>query len=199
MKSCIFVTIRQYQVPVVQKVDCAIHQINLYPLGRAVGFPNNYPLDSDLSGAGCKENHFKAFLFGKLKLAFTSLNIISTTPKNFLTFCLAELISQFFCYSNSSKTITCLSGKLKTEFTSLIAKSTSLWLSDTTLSARCWWIALCSFWTTGTRCNFTLVLVFAFQDYVNCIVKILTDLLLSSSVCCEVYEGSSDMYDETGR
>ena len=38
-----------------------------------------------------------------------------------------------------------------------------------------------------------------FQDYVNCIVKILTDLLLSSSVCCEVYEGSSDMYDETGR
>ena len=85
MKSCIFVTIRQYQVPVVQKVDCAIHQINLYPLGRAVGFPNNYPLDSDLSGAGCKENHFKAFLFGKLKLAFTSLNIISTTPKNFLT------------------------------------------------------------------------------------------------------------------
>ena len=34
------------------------------------------------------------------------------------------LISQFFCYSNSSKNITCTSGKLKTEFTSPIAKST---------------------------------------------------------------------------
>ena len=65
MKSCIFVTIRQYQVPVVQKVDCAIHQINLYPLGRAVGFPNNYPLDSNLSGAGCKENHFYSLPFGQ--------------------------------------------------------------------------------------------------------------------------------------
>ena len=36
-----------------------------------------------------------------------------------------ELISQFFCYSNSSKNIACLTGKLKTEFTSPIAKSTS--------------------------------------------------------------------------
>ena len=36
----------------------------------------------------------------------------------------AELISQFFCYSNCSKNITCPSGKLKTEFTSPIAKST---------------------------------------------------------------------------
>ena len=45
------------------------------------------------------------------------------------TFWLAELISQFFCYSNSSKNITCPSGKLKTEFTSPIAKSTSPGLS----------------------------------------------------------------------
>ena len=36
--------------PVVQKVDSAIHQINLYPLDSAIGFPNTYPLDSDLSG-----------------------------------------------------------------------------------------------------------------------------------------------------
>ena len=36
--------------PVVQKVDSAIHQINLYPLDGAIGFPNIYPLDSDLSG-----------------------------------------------------------------------------------------------------------------------------------------------------
>ena len=53
------------------------------------------------------------------------------------TFWLAELISQFFCSSNSSKNITCPSGKLKTEFTSLIAKSTSPGLSDTTFFACC--------------------------------------------------------------
>ena len=39
----------QIQSPVVQKVDNAIHWINLYPLDRATGFPNTYPLDSDLS------------------------------------------------------------------------------------------------------------------------------------------------------
>ena len=35
---------------VIQKVDNAIHQINLYPLDSAIGVPNPYPLDSDLSG-----------------------------------------------------------------------------------------------------------------------------------------------------
>ena len=75
---------------------------------------------------------------GKLKIhvAFTSPDIISTSPKSFLT-SPAELISQFFCYSNSSKNITCPLGKLKTEFTSLIAKSTSHGLLDTTFFARC--------------------------------------------------------------
>ena len=38
------------QAPVVQKVDSSIHRINLYPLENAIGFPNTYPLDSDLSG-----------------------------------------------------------------------------------------------------------------------------------------------------
>ena len=42
-----------------------------------------------------------------------------------------------WCYSNSSKDITCPSGMLKTEFTSPIAKSTSPGLSDTTFFARC--------------------------------------------------------------
>ena len=38
--------------PVVQKLDSAIHRINLYPLDNAVGFPNTYhwivmnPVDS---------------------------------------------------------------------------------------------------------------------------------------------------------
>ena len=36
--------------PVVQKLDSAIHRINLYPVDNAIGFPNTYPLDSDLSG-----------------------------------------------------------------------------------------------------------------------------------------------------
>ena len=83
---------------------------------------------------GAKKIIFTAYHSGKLKLAFTSPDIISTSPKNFR---LAELMSQFFCYSNSSKNITCPSGKLKTEFTSPIAKSTSPGLSDTTFFARC--------------------------------------------------------------
>ena len=37
-------------VPVVQKVDSAIHRINHYPVDSTVGFANAYPLDSDLSG-----------------------------------------------------------------------------------------------------------------------------------------------------
>ena len=35
--------------PVVQKLDCAIHRINLYPVDNAIGFLNTHPLDSDLS------------------------------------------------------------------------------------------------------------------------------------------------------
>ena len=37
-------------VSVVQKVDSAIHWINLYPLNSAIGFPSTYRLDGDLSG-----------------------------------------------------------------------------------------------------------------------------------------------------
>ena len=84
---------------------------------------------------GAKKIIFTACLSGKLKLEFTSPDIISNGPKPFWR---AELISQFSCYSNSSKSITCPSGKLKTEFTCPIAKSTSLGLSDTTFFAR--WI-----------------------------------------------------------
>ena len=35
---------------VVKKVDSTIHWINLYALDNAIGFPNTYPLDSDLFG-----------------------------------------------------------------------------------------------------------------------------------------------------
>ena len=41
--------------PVVQKVDHAIHRINLYPLDNVIGVLNTYPLDSDLSGLGCSK------------------------------------------------------------------------------------------------------------------------------------------------
>ena len=36
--------------PVVQKVYNTIHRVNRYPVDSAVGFPNTYPLDRDLSG-----------------------------------------------------------------------------------------------------------------------------------------------------
>ena len=49
----------------------------------------------------------------------------------------AELTSQFFCKLDSSKYFTCPSGKLRTEFTSPIAKSTSPGLSETAFFARC--------------------------------------------------------------
>ena len=37
------------QWSVVLKVDSAMHWINHYPLDCAIGFPNTYPIDSDLS------------------------------------------------------------------------------------------------------------------------------------------------------
>ena len=36
--------------PAVQKLDSPIHRRNLYPVDNVIGFPNTYPLDSDLSG-----------------------------------------------------------------------------------------------------------------------------------------------------
>ena len=38
------------QALVVQTLDSAIHRIKIYPVDKAIGFPNTYPLDSDLSG-----------------------------------------------------------------------------------------------------------------------------------------------------
>ena len=83
---------------------------------------------------GAKKVIFTACHSGKLKLTFTSPNVISTSPKNVL---MSRLISQFFCNLYSSKNFTCPSGKLITEFPSPIAKSSSPGLSDTTLFARC--------------------------------------------------------------
>ena len=38
-----------HQAPVNQKMNGAIHRINHYPLDSAIGFPNTYLRDSDLS------------------------------------------------------------------------------------------------------------------------------------------------------
>ena len=85
---------------------------------------------------GAKKVSLTACHSGKLKLTFTSPNIISTSPKNVLV---SRLISQFLCKLNSSKNFTCSSGKLITEFTSPIAKSTSPGLLDTTFFAPCYY------------------------------------------------------------
>ena len=37
------------RAPFVQKVNSAIHLINLYPVDSEIGFTNTYPLDTDLS------------------------------------------------------------------------------------------------------------------------------------------------------
>ena len=78
---------------------------------------------------------------GKLKQALIAQTSFQLALKAFSR---VELISQFMCYSNSSKNITCPSSKLKTELTSLIAKSTSPGLLDTIFFAR-WVIHLMSY------------------------------------------------------
>ena len=89
---------------------------------------------------GAKKIVFTACHSGKLKLAFTSPDVISTSPKNVLTNRIdftVLLLFEFF------KKVICPSGKLKTEFTSPIAKSTSPVLSDTTFFAHCSSISKC--------------------------------------------------------
>ena len=36
--------------PVVQTLDSAINRLKIYPVDKAIGISNTYPLDSDLSG-----------------------------------------------------------------------------------------------------------------------------------------------------
>ena len=47
MIDCVMYVI--VQAPVVQKMDSAIHFIYLHPMDSAIGFPNTYPPDRDLS------------------------------------------------------------------------------------------------------------------------------------------------------
>ena len=81
---------------------------------------------------GAKKIIFTACHSGKLKLAFTSPDVIWTSPKSFLTSRIDFTVLPLF---ELLKNNTCPSGKLKTEFTTPIAKSTSPGLSDTTFFA----------------------------------------------------------------
>ena len=69
-----------------------------------------------------------------MKLAFTSPDVISTRPKHFLTSRIDFTVLLLFRFL---KNFTCLSGKLKTEFTTLITKPTSRRLLDTAFFACC--------------------------------------------------------------
>ena len=89
--------------------------------------------------AGCKDSQFRASHSGKLYLACTSPKVISISPppppqKRKLT-------SRIDCNSSviefPPKKILCPSGKLRTEFSGLTAKSTSPRVSDTTFFT-CW-------------------------------------------------------------
>ena len=75
--------------------------------------------------SGVKKVIFKSCHSGKLKLLYTSPNVISAGPKNFWW---AKLISRFFCNLISSRNLTFLpiAQVKRTKFTSSpIAKSTS--------------------------------------------------------------------------
>ena len=78
---------------------------------------------------GAKKIIFTACHLGKLKLAFTSPDVISTSPKSFV-------MSRILLLFEFPQKITWLSGKLKTEFTSPKEKSTSPGLSDTNFLCR---------------------------------------------------------------
>ena len=84
---------------------------------------------------GAKKIIFTACHLGKLKLVFTSPDVISTSPKSFLMSRIDFAVLLLFEFLK--KNITCPSGKLKTEFTSPIAKFTSPRLLDTTFFTHC--------------------------------------------------------------
>ena len=69
---------------------------------------------------GAKKVIFTACHLDKLKLAFTSPDVISTSPEHFWE---AELILQFFCNLNSSNNIAYPLGKFRTKCTCTLPDS----------------------------------------------------------------------------
>ena len=82
---------------------------------------------------GAKKIIFTACHSGKLKLAFTSPDFISASPKSFSSSRINFTLLLLFEFPKEHHLPV---GKLKTDFTSLIAKSTSPGLLDTTFFAR---------------------------------------------------------------
>ena len=77
---------------------------------------------------GAKKVSFTACHSGKLKVAFTIAQmLLQLAPK---TFWWVELISQFFCNLNFSKKLSYPFGKVRTKFTTPVAKFTRLRQSD---------------------------------------------------------------------
>ena len=85
---------------------------------------------------GAKKVSFTACHSGKLQLACTSPQVISTSPKTLISRIDYNPSVIGICPKNS----TCVSSKLRTKITSPIAKSTSPGLSDTTFFS-CWFKA----------------------------------------------------------
>ena len=93
-------------------------------------------LTTDLPGnQGAKKIIFTACHSGKLKLAFTSPDVISTSSKSFSS---SRIDFTFLLLFKFLKEHHLPVGQVKTDFTSPIAKFTSPGLSDTTFFARCW-------------------------------------------------------------
>ena len=86
---------------------------------------------------GGKKIIFTAYYFGKLKLTFTSPDVISTSPKNFLTSRIDFTVLLFEFLKKRHMPVGQVLTFKKTEFTSLIANSSSRRLLETTFFARC--------------------------------------------------------------
>ena len=86
-----------------------------------------------------RKSFFAACHSGKLKLAFTSPDVISTSLK---TIQLAEFHSSSVIRIFPQKTSLAHQEKLKTKFTSPMAKSIIHGLLDTTFFARCLWSSI---------------------------------------------------------
>ena len=84
---------------------------------------------------GAKKIIFTACHSGKLKLALTSPDVISTSPQNLLTSRIDFTVLLLFKFLKKHHLPV---GKLKTEFTSPITKSTSPRLLDTTFFGCCY-------------------------------------------------------------
>ena len=75
-----------------------------------------------ISSEGCKESQFYGLPFGQVSASMTSPRVFLTSPKNVFH---RQHWLQSFCNLNFPKNFTRPSGKLRTEFTSTIAISTS--------------------------------------------------------------------------